>query len=323
MNIESPLGILTHILEQVRLAARKHESKLKGNEAITRAVLIDPVVRALGWDTANPDMVEFERYYQGTKLDYALNDADGNPVIIVEAKALGSNLNADKVFTTILTYGITYKIPSVFLTDGLVWKHYKLETLSKIDPFIFDLRKDSLVNCAMYLTNNLDASLFWSQGPEQARPIQVFSAESKEGSSTWTAEVSAQKEPVVSEEQFVPLSSLDANLTGRESPKLFRLPDGTVMPLQSWRDILLSSINFLLSHHPSLSLPLKDKAGKKAILVDYQKMGLKGVIKKGEYQGKEVFIYLNYDANHCVSNALFVLSLVPSHACKVAAAVAF
>lgn len=326
MQIKSPIRQLVETLEQVKHSAKQHEGKLRKNEATTRAALIDPVIRALGWDTANPEMVEFERYYRDTKLDYALSDRSGEVRIIVEAKALMENLNDDKIFTKILSYGITYKIPNVFLTDGIIWKHYKLAEFNKLEPVVLDLNKDSLVACAKYLIDTLDAAQYWEEDgaqpserivesiPKRIDPsVPVFASLLPE------THVSSALTP----ETFISLTDLEENLAGKKPPVWFRLPDGTKKPVKSWRDILLESVNFVLNFQPSLPIPLPDKAGKKCKLIDFQKMTQKGMIVKGKYQGREVFIYLNYDSNHIISNAVYVLNFLPVEVCKVTAAVSY
>ncbi|MGI4760500.1 MAG: hypothetical protein ACRYF0_07335 [Janthinobacterium lividum] len=60
------------------------------NEAATRAVLIDPVLRALGWDTTNLLLVEPERTVENKQsLDYVLKDRSGKIQSVIEAKKLG------------------------------------------------------------------------------------------------------------------------------------------------------------------------------------------------------------------------------------------
>ena len=56
----------------------------------TRYFLIDPVIRALGWKTENPWELAIEYQRGEGRVDYALSDRDGNPIIFIEAKALGS-----------------------------------------------------------------------------------------------------------------------------------------------------------------------------------------------------------------------------------------
>ena len=62
MTIQSPLSSLSDILDQVKDSAALYGDTLRGSEAATRAALIDPILRSLGWDTANADMVEVEKY---------------------------------------------------------------------------------------------------------------------------------------------------------------------------------------------------------------------------------------------------------------------
>ncbi len=69
---------------------KSRRNLLENSEAQTRIVLIDPVLRAVGWDTSNPAMVRSEYGANGGRADYALlNPETESPLIIVEAKKLG------------------------------------------------------------------------------------------------------------------------------------------------------------------------------------------------------------------------------------------
>ena len=70
---------------------KRHRGYIGGSEIRTRVLLIDPVLRELGWDPENPDQVRLE--FKGKKgiPDYALM-VNGAPVAIIEAKALGKKL---------------------------------------------------------------------------------------------------------------------------------------------------------------------------------------------------------------------------------------
>ena len=62
----------------------------ENSELQTRNVLIDPVLRALGWNINDPAMVRIEQNLNEGRADYALFDtATGQLLIIVEAKRLG------------------------------------------------------------------------------------------------------------------------------------------------------------------------------------------------------------------------------------------
>ena len=65
------------------------------HEDDTRYALIDPILRALGWDTGDPKECHVEYPRGSGRADYALFDREGPigrvgkaPIIIIEAKAL-------------------------------------------------------------------------------------------------------------------------------------------------------------------------------------------------------------------------------------------
>ena len=93
MRIQSPLSNLCDVLVHVRSSATRYEATLRKNEAATRAVLIDPILRALGWDTSNTYMVEVEKTLSQTRVDYALYNQSSDVKVIIEAKPLGEDLN--------------------------------------------------------------------------------------------------------------------------------------------------------------------------------------------------------------------------------------
>ena len=70
------------------------------NEELTKNALIMPFIRALGYDIFDPMEVvpEFSAAigeYKDARVDYAIL-RDGKPIIIVECKAYGSELDAKK-----------------------------------------------------------------------------------------------------------------------------------------------------------------------------------------------------------------------------------
>src|SRR5713226_7129528 len=163
MRFQSPLSNLCDVLGQIKDSARRYQTTLTTNEAATRAVLIDPVLRALGWDTANTNMVEVEKTLgREVRADYALKDSNGIPKIIVEAKPLDTNLNQNALVMSLVTYAFNFRLNDVFLTDGLTWKHFNNFQPDNLAPVkILDIANDDLVGCAAYLVQHLDAAQFW------------------------------------------------------------------------------------------------------------------------------------------------------------------
>ena len=73
---------------------REHRNNFGGisREWRTRYWLIDPILRALGWDVNNPDEVSVEYLINGKLADYAFFvPGQKNPVMIVEAKSIDDN----------------------------------------------------------------------------------------------------------------------------------------------------------------------------------------------------------------------------------------
>ena len=90
-------------------------------EAETKAVLIEPILDALGWDTRDLGAVRREvPVAGGTNVDYGLLDGAGHVRLHVEAKALGTNLGI-KVVTQTVNYANGAGVPWAVLTDGLRW----------------------------------------------------------------------------------------------------------------------------------------------------------------------------------------------------------
>ena len=99
------------------------QSDLLNSFLATRYALVDPILRALGWDTADPEQVRPEFPTETGKPDYALI-GEGKPLIMVEAKSLGTNL--EKARRRGLQYCFENKVRFYIVTDGAIWKVWDL-----------------------------------------------------------------------------------------------------------------------------------------------------------------------------------------------------
>jgi hypothetical protein len=164
MPIKSPLTSLIDTIRQVASSAQRYEATLRKNEAATRAILIDPVLRALGWDMGNTFMVEVEKTLDDTRVDYALYDGNGEVRVIVEAKSLGKPLGDNHIALTLLAYAFKHGVQDVFLTDGITWQHFSDFQPGKIMPVqTISLGDERGVEAAAYLVQRLDAARFWPE----------------------------------------------------------------------------------------------------------------------------------------------------------------
>lgn len=334
MSVSSPLAILTDVLVRVANSAGAYEDSLRANEHVTRAVLVDPVLRALGWDTANPFRVEVEKSIVDGRVDYALNDSNGEIRAIVEAKKLGADLSGEKVYLSIINYAFAAKVNDVFLTDGLVWHHYDAFDPKGLEPpKVLNLSGGSLIDAAAYFINVLDAARYWpdqedvddlshqmrqleSEIADIRKSLALVSAKFPDHILDWqVGKVGEAPEPPA--ENFVPLARIE-DATGTKPSQLL-LPDGTTIQVRSWNELLRECAKATLAPSPSVPVPLQDKAGKNVQLLSKSRPP-KGISYfEMEYRGESVFLYTNYDANNCIANAHHLLRYFPDDQQRVEA----
>ena len=320
MRLQSPLGNLCEVLNQVKDSANKYKSTLSQNEAATRAVLIDPILRALGWNTSNTHMVEVEKSFEQVRADYVLNDFNGDPRIIIEAKALSTNLNQKNLLFGIVNYVYRFELEDIFLTDGLIWEHFENFNPKNLKPTrILNIIEDNSVDCAAYFVQHLDAAKYWPI-EEDIDDFSQSIEELKSNVSTLQKEIIDLRTlfgqaPITSQKQekelnFIILTNLD-EIAGKK-PTHHKLPDGSILTIKNWKDVLRESCKFALKHNSSIPIPLPDRVGRKISLISYDKpqKGLSYISE--EYNGKTIYIYMNYDSNNCVKNAEYILTFVPN-----------
>lgn len=116
---------LPETIAAVLETAGKLKSSTGANEANTKALLIEPLLGALGWSPSDLDEVEREvQVFDGTFLDYALKVA-GDPRVYVEAKAIGGNLDDKKLIAQAINYANNDGVLWCILTNGLRYRVYK------------------------------------------------------------------------------------------------------------------------------------------------------------------------------------------------------
>ena len=101
---------------------------LARNEVPTRQMLVDPLLRALGWDFEDTDRVSLEHPVRQGRIDYALR-LDGVSMVAIEAKRLGTDLG-DQVRLQAYRYAIQGGIKYAVMTDGNRWAMFD----ASIDP---------------------------------------------------------------------------------------------------------------------------------------------------------------------------------------------
>ena len=157
------LDALVSVIESLQERIKRDHDTIGADETRTRTALIDPLLSALGWDTANPAMVIPEYRIGNMKVDYALlkvpkDRRKPQPVVLVEAKRmieyLGDHRRGDhrrQLFNYAYTAGVKYGC----LTNGARWVLYDVfnRDAPRNDRRILDVsfRHESAFDCAVQL----------------------------------------------------------------------------------------------------------------------------------------------------------------------------
>jgi len=118
------MSSLPEVLKTVRTRIARYKGKDVG-EQNTKTSLIDPVLRALGWDVGDLEEVrqEYKRRPRDKPVDYALLLLR-TPRLFVEAKALGQNLDDRRWAHQIMGYATVAGVEWVVITDGDEYRIY-------------------------------------------------------------------------------------------------------------------------------------------------------------------------------------------------------
>jgi hypothetical protein len=134
----SATGIeLDHALTSVRDRIAKYQRQGIG-EQDTKAALIVPILRALGWDVEDLEDVklEYRRRPSDNPVDYALFLLR-TPRLFIEAKSLGARLDDGKWASQILAYATVAGVEWVALTDGNEWRIYNSHAPVPVEQKLF------------------------------------------------------------------------------------------------------------------------------------------------------------------------------------------
>ena len=230
-------------IETLKSRIKKHREVLQGSEAQTRMSLIDPLLRVLGWETADPALVTAEYYLSGAWADYALLDADGKPVAIMEAKKLNEPLAAHVL--QMVNYANLSGVPYAGLTDGNRWELYRVFDQKPLqDRLILNVSVASMptFQCALQLL------LLWQPNLASGQPIEasepIVGAEPETPLIAMTSDTTV---PTAPDAGWVTLTDIPtAPSASRTRPPVIRLPSGEERRITIWLDFLTEVAEWLI-----------------------------------------------------------------------------
>ena len=248
-------GLLSDLVKLVEsLRAKINNESGINNEAITRYALIDPVLRGLGWDTEDPNVVVPEYNTDVGMADYALFTDKGVPTVIIEAKKLGAPLEsaAEQGIHYCMGKGIEY----FAVTDGCMWRvyetHKRAPTHEKlIQQFDINHMKPAEVCVNMLVLWRRNMSMQDAAVPKTSHAQHTYGQSAPRGGMKSTASSPAQA-------SWKSLSNL-TYAKGDSSPSQMKFPDGTTENIRSWVDVLVKTATWLIegNHITKDSCPIK------------------------------------------------------------------
>ena len=233
------LDDLKETIETLRERIQEHRAYLEGNETRTRQALIDPMLRALGWDVEDPNSVELEYGIKRKWADYALMES-GQPIAVIEAKALGRALKDDEKMQA-LNYANMDGIDYMAITNGDHWQMFDVFKRGQLDNRIlmeFQLTQDEPYACALQALGLWRPNLA-SGEPQEAAASVVIEKPAHTESTPTISEPSSENEVAdpSNNGDWVPLTSLKKE-KDQKPPAFIKFPDSNPKSIKSWFHLL-------------------------------------------------------------------------------------
>lgn len=301
------LDELVGVIETLKERIKSHRDVLSANEYRTRVSLIDPLLCVLGWDVADPLMVTLEYHVRGKRADYALLKSEGIPMVVLEAKSLGTSLS-DNELMQMLTYANADNVPFAGLTDGNHWEIY-----SVFDQKPLSERLMLKTSVAQDPTSQLSLQflLLWrrnivSGSPKPAaKPIIEISPPYIE---------EPKPDPptppnVNSMEGWTTLAEFKA-VKGTDPPTAIRFGVNDEHPLGNWNSVIVRIAEHLVTRKLLKAERCPVSAGPKSIrrLVNTEprhSSGREFVVKRALSNG--LYVDLNYSSSDCIKMGTYLL----------------
>ncbi len=239
------LDELIAVIETLKSRIEAHRAILSANETRTRGSLIDPLLTALGWDTADPSRVTLEYDIHGKRADYGLLAADGSALVFLEAKRLGESLSNHRSQITAYASEVGIRFPA--LTNGDQWEVFdnsKLVPIAERRILNISVAQDPTPQVALQFLLLWRSSINSGNPQPPTMPILDFSHDTSpqpQSSLPEPAEVSPGKDKWSKLDEF-----RTADLKGKPAPTAIRFPDGTESPISAWATVLVKVAEYLV-----------------------------------------------------------------------------
>ena len=295
---------LVETIEQVKSRMKEHGEYLEGLEWRTRIVLIDPLLKVLGWDVTNPKVVNLEHSTEESRFDYAFCDESDKILMIVEAKKFNDSLL--KIKEQLGKYSLDTGVPYFLLTNGSKWIFYNMDKPGKLEDrveFEINLQTEPTSSAALSFLS-IWRKAFLDTDSSQPLPKANKSKFSNDPPKKNKTGSPPSPPPEPQPGWFILSDYLQEKLPW--PPKQIRFPDGTIESVAdklTYKKSLQIFIKYLFSHGKivisDLPISLPHQVGGKpskhvAIRVGMPSDKIKGRYSKLEWNSEIIWFYSNY-----------------------------
>ena len=323
-----PLESLLDLVETLKERIDEHSAALRGSEALTRYALIDPLLRELGWDTSNPDMVVPEYRVPNNQLaDYVLFN-EGSPVMVVESKKLDEPLQGGKALDQGILYCAHTGSNHFLLTDGRRWEIY--ESSSTVPTISFDLLNMTTSEIC------LKALALWRPSVQSGyvaagqTPVVDLIPDRPTAAATQTTYIATGQTPIASlasdqpvatppqpmttpqdEHGWQPLTEVSPSKGQRPVEILF--PDNRRTQMKYWRDVPVEVVRWLIDKRmlSAINCPIIGKNPKALrYMVHTRPFHSKGNPFIGPVEVNGLYIEINDNQHALINKTKFIIGNV-------------
>lgn len=314
---------LLELVETLRSRIDEHGAALRQSETLTRYVLVDPLLRELGWDTGNPALVVPEFKTRSGSADYALL-VNETPLLMLEAKKLGTR--PEQAIEQVIGYCIQDGIDYFAVTDGNSWMIYETHKRGDLDEkriVQFDLMEsqtDALIGVLkLWQRGILDGDEGWhgvfctirdSFGKSDAlQPRQLVAQTRVMNEPPNRSQSSSSNEDL----NWKSLSDLNPPPKNVGSPPAeVQFPDGTLKRLVAWNSIPVEITRWLAinGYLNASHCPIQRPQGRRRYILNDESIHPTGRDFEEPKQVEGLYLDVDYNGRTLVDNARIIITRV-------------
>ncbi len=231
------LDPLIEAIETVKKQIDRYRPDLEKNEKQTCDALINPILKALGWDLANPELVKSEFKFGAQGVDYALcGPGDkGKLFAVIEAKKLDEPLEKHRMQA--LNYADLANVGYAGLTNGNRWELY---TFFEQGPLF---EQGPIKGRRRIYISRVEISIV--EDPPHECALELLALWRPNLASGNPSGGSGQRVPPPPPDvNWVPLSECRPKI-GDPPPSEIRLPDKSEHSIKYWINVLMDTAEWL------------------------------------------------------------------------------